>query len=274
MSPDPSLLIAPGEGENPFDAEFVLKTGREEIVLSEASHTGGVGEPPPHVHHEHADCFYVLEGELRFITGDAETLVGPGGFVFAPPDLTHTYRGLEGSQRFINIHAPGMGFDDRIRGIARDFDQHDPPPDGGRPASDGIVLQEGEGERIELGPAARGLVKVGADDGIGSLTVVEFELDARSPGPPPHSHARLTDSFFVLDGTLTILLGDEQREAPAGSFAVVPPGNVHSISNTSDEPVRFLNVSAPAGLDRYLRELAADPSDFAAIAARHDVIPA
>ena len=131
MSPDPSLLIAPGEGENPFDAEFTLKTGREEIVLSEANHTGGVGEPPPHVHHEHADCFYVLEGELRFLTGDAETLVGPGGIVVAPP-TSRTPTGASRPQRFVNIHAPGIGFDHRIRQIARDFDQHDPPPDGGR----------------------------------------------------------------------------------------------------------------------------------------------
>ena len=44
---------------------------------------------------------------------------------------------------------------------------------------------------------------------------------------------------------------------------MVPPGNVHSVSNPSAEPVRFLNLSTPGGLERYLRELAADPSDFA-----------
>jgi quercetin dioxygenase-like cupin family protein len=78
----------------------------------------------------------------------------------------------------------------------------------------------------------------------------------------------------VLEGTPSVLLGDETHEAPPGSFALIPPGNVHTVSNPSNETVRVLNVNAPGGLSRYLRELAANPGDFAAIAARHDVIPA
>jgi hypothetical protein len=45
------------------------------------------------------------------------------------------------------------------------------------------------------------------------------------------------------------------------------------VSNPSDESVRFLNITAPGGLERYLRELEeADPADFPAIAARSDVL--
>jgi mannose-6-phosphate isomerase-like protein (cupin superfamily) len=276
MTPDPPQLIAPGHGENPRGGEYTLKGAREELVVSEADHRPGGVEPKPHVHREHCDCFYILEGELLIRHGDDETLVGEGGFVLAPPNLVHTYHSPEGSvrQRFVNVHAPGMGFAERILGVQRDYDQHDPPPDGGRPASDAVLLHAGEGEPLELGPTARGAIKVGADHGMGSLTVMEGELDARSPGPPPHLHKRLTDSFYVLAGTLGIRMGDQTHEAPAGSFALIPPGNVHTVSNPGDEAVRFLNISAPGGLERYLRELAADPSDFAAIAARHDVIPA
>ena len=72
----------------------------------------------------------------------------------------------------------------------------------------------------------------------------------------------------------TVQLGDEHHEAPTGSYALVPPGNVHTIWNAGDETVRFLNVTTPGGLDRFIREIAADPSDFVAVAARHDVIPA
>ena len=78
----------------------------------------------------------------------------------------------------------------------------------------------------------------------------------------------------MLEGTLTVRLGQEEHEATAGWLGGVPPGNMHTVSNPSAEPVRFLNLSTPSGLERYLRELAADPSDFANIAARHDVIPA
>ena len=60
----------------------------------------------------------------------------------------------------------------------------------------------------------------------------------------------------------------------------MPPGVVHTFANISGEPVRFLNVSAPGGLENYLRDLAyamrsgttAVTPDFATIAAKHDFV--
>ena len=72
---------------------------------------------------------------------------------------------------------------------------------------------------------------------------------------------------------LQIRLGDELLDAPPDSYAYAPPGVVHTISNPGDQPARFLGITAPGGLDAYLRDLAADPADFPAIAARHDVVP-
>ena len=79
----------------------------------------------------------------------------------------------------------------------------------------------------------------------------------------------------MLEGTLKVRLG---RGAAAGARRGATwwsrPATCTPLANPSAEPVRFLNLSTPGGLERYLRELAADPSDFANIAARHDVIPA
>jgi mannose-6-phosphate isomerase-like protein (cupin superfamily) len=77
------------------------------------------------------------------------------------------------------------------------------------------------------------------------------------PGPPPHFHERLHDMFYVLDGTLTVRLGDETTELPAGSFVSVPPGVVHTFSNPGETPVRFLNFNTPAGWENYMRDLGA-----------------
>jgi len=63
--------------------------------------------------------------------------------------------------------------------------------------------------------------------------------------------------FYVLDGTLTVRLGDETTELPAGSFVCVPPGVVHTFSNPSETPVRFLNFNTPAGWENYMRDLGA-----------------
>ncbi len=269
MTADTPQLLGPGEGED-IGGRIRIKCALEGLVLTE---TEGAGSTEPHIHHHHADGFRVLEGELTVLLGREEHVLGPGDFALAPPELVHRYR-TDGA-RWINLHAPGCGFEEWLRRNDPSFDQHDPPAEGARPASDGVLRRAGEGEAIAPGPGAAGLILAGADDGLGSVSVVEFELGPGAPGPPAHRHERLTDSFYVLEGTLGVVLGEEEHRAGPGSYAFVPPGNRHTVSNPSEEPVRFLNITAPGGLERYLRELAAaDPADFAAIAARSDVLVA
>jgi quercetin dioxygenase-like cupin family protein len=261
MNADPQLL-GPGEGED-IGGRVRIKCAREELTLTE---TVGPGSTEPHIHRHHSDAFRVLEGEFAVQAGDEELALGAGDFALAPPGVVHRYR--TAGARWLNIHTPDCGFADYLRS-GSDFDDDPPPQDGGRPATDALLHRSGEGELLDLGPGTQGRVKVASAE----VTVIEFELGPGSPGPPPHRHAGITDSFYVLDGTLTVRLGEERLQASAGSYAFVPPGNVHTVSNPGAEPVRFLNVTAPGGLERYLGELAAAaPADSPAIAARHDVL--
>jgi quercetin dioxygenase-like cupin family protein len=264
---DPELL-PPGEGEN-IGGRVRILGDVEPLAFTDTVGSSGTS---PHVHDRHADAFWVLEGPFTVGIGDKKFALDPGDFALAPPGLVHYFEASPG--RWLNLHAPQNGFAEYLRSGA-DFDNRDPSETDNRRTGDAVLRRGDEGELIEIGPSARGVVKAGADDGIGSVTVIDFELAADSPGPPPHLHERLTDSFYVLEGTLTVLLGDEEHEALAGSYALIPPGNVHTVSNRTGEPVRFLNVTTPGGLERYLGELAAaDPADFPRIAAQHDVIPA
>jgi quercetin dioxygenase-like cupin family protein len=70
----------------------------------------------PHTHADHADCFYVLDGQAEFMV-DGETLrAGPGSFVAAPIGTVHGFRNAgDGELRMLNIHAPTTGFADRMR---------------------------------------------------------------------------------------------------------------------------------------------------------------
>ena len=126
------------------------------------------------------------------------------------------------------------------------------------------------------------MFKATGDDGQGSLSVSESTIAPGFPGPIPHRHRTFVDSFYVLDGTLTLRVGDDTVEAEPGTYALVPPGLVHTFSNPSDSPVRFLNIMAPGGFEGYLREVAAraepgappDPALMAEIASRYDFEPA
>jgi mannose-6-phosphate isomerase-like protein (cupin superfamily) len=64
-------------------------------------------------------------------------------------------------------------------------------------------------------------------------------------GVDPHTHDDLVDAFYVLDGQVDFVVGDEMRRAGAGSFLAAPPGARHGFSNPGPEPLRVLNIHAP-----------------------------
>ena len=124
----------------------------------------------PHVHRHHNDVFYVLEGELtlRLGPGDGEVTAMPGMLVVVPPLVVHGYRNASDADVvFLNVHAPGSGFAAYLRalrdGAPHSFDQHPPPADGGRPATDATVVRlETDGEDRPAGNAGEALAMVQA----------------------------------------------------------------------------------------------------------------
>jgi quercetin dioxygenase-like cupin family protein len=65
-----------------------------------------------------------------------------------------------------------------------------------------------------------------------------------------HAHDGEDDAFYILEGELTFVLGDEEVTAPQGTFVLVPPGVEHGFRNDTETPIRILNIHAPAGFDR------------------------
>jgi mannose-6-phosphate isomerase-like protein (cupin superfamily) len=49
---------------------------------------------------------------------------------------------------------------------------------------------------------------------------------------------------------MTFVFGDEEVAAPPGTFVLAPSGVEHGFRNDGSEPVRMLNIHAPAGFDR------------------------
>jgi mannose-6-phosphate isomerase-like protein (cupin superfamily) len=147
---------------------------------------------------------------------------------------------------------------------------------------DAVVLLPGQGERIETG-AITTTMKATADTTGGAFSLSEGTIPAGTSGPPPHAHRRTTDTYYVLEGTLHLTVGDRELDAPAGSYILVPPGVVHTFANTSDGPARVLNLNAPGGWEHYLRELAGamrsgafpGTAEFGRLVAKYDfVVPA
>jgi quercetin dioxygenase-like cupin family protein len=108
----------------------VVKVSREEIVLMEFEmepETDGAGS---HFHREHVDSFYVIEGELEVTVADETFQVRPGELVHAAPGVVHSFKNSSaGRVRVLNIHTPGMRFDEYIRkmdeGVDVDPEEYD-----------------------------------------------------------------------------------------------------------------------------------------------------
>jgi mannose-6-phosphate isomerase-like protein (cupin superfamily) len=65
-----------------------------------------------------------------------------------------------------------------------------------------------------------------------------------------HIHEDEDDAFYIVEGEMTFLFGDDTVAAPPGTFVLAPSGVEHGFRNDQDRPVRMLNIHAPAGFDR------------------------
>jgi quercetin dioxygenase-like cupin family protein len=202
-----------------------------------------------HIHRRHSDLFYVLEGELTVRLGlEDKGIAAPAGtLVRVPPLVVHGFRNeTDAELRYLNFHAPGVGFADYMRAL-RDgrtlvYDQEPPPPEGTRPATEAVV--GGEGFR------AGGMTLLADIEEI-AFAAAWSDLD----GPPTaHVHARHVESFYVLKGELAITIDGREHRARAGTWVQVPAGAAHAVS--ADAPARFVNLHTPScGFGAFLRAL-------------------
>lgn len=116
-----------------------------------------------------------------------------------------------------------------------------------------IALQSGEGEALWFLDSLA-IVKVGGEATGGRFAIIEM-LAPRGHGSPLHVHRREDEWFYVLEGHLTLWVGGQRIEAPAGSFAFAPRDIPHTFTVTSTQ-VRYLVGAEPAGFDQFVRSLA------------------
>jgi mannose-6-phosphate isomerase-like protein (cupin superfamily) len=194
-------LIPPGGGEVIGDSA----ERRVEILCDHAALNATLSRYGPgrdgadlHVHLEHTDLFYVLEGTLTVRLGveDRQVEVPEGRLARVPPGVVHGFRNASDADlRYLNFHAPGRRFNDYLRAL-RDgrsfaYDQFPPPQDGGAPTG-----------AATIGPPELDTPEL-------ALVVTE----APEPG------GRL-DAVYVLDGELLL----DGAPAAVGTWATLRPG--------------------------------------------------
>ena len=79
----------------------------------------------------------------------------------------------------------------------------------------------------------------------GAFGLYRWNFGTGRTGPDPHFHRTISESFFILDGTVTIYDGSDWVETRAGDFAHVPPGGIHGFRNDSGATASMLLLFTP-----------------------------
>ena len=93
-------------------------------------------------------------------------------------------------------------------------------------------------------------------DGRG-VRLYRWDMGAIPSGPEAHFHASISESFFVLSGTVRLYDGSTWIDGRAGDFLYVPPGGIHAFRNESGELASMLILFTPgAPREDYFETLA------------------
>uniref|UniRef100_UPI003F492F0F cupin domain-containing protein n=1 Tax=Actinomadura sp. CA-154981 TaxID=3240037 RepID=UPI003F492F0F len=137
-----------------------------------------------------------------------------------------------------------------------------------------IVVRREDGVRYKQGPSL--FKATGAQTG-GRFDFFEMEIEYLT-GPGLHWHANQEDTFYVLEGVLTVQTGETLHELGPGDFISIPPGVPHTFDNTRKDQraVKVINLMTPGGYDGLFAENEhlpknADPAEVDRINAKYEV---
>jgi mannose-6-phosphate isomerase-like protein (cupin superfamily) len=113
-----------------------------------------------------------------------------------------------------------------------------------------LVRRAAQAEVLEADPTSVITLLADAEETGGKLTSNLTHFEPGNDGAPPHHHSRGAELFYVLDGSLQMLLGDEVTVLGKGDLVVVPPGVHHAFAPAAGARADVLIVFAP-GTERF-----------------------
>jgi mannose-6-phosphate isomerase-like protein (cupin superfamily) len=78
----------------------------------------------------------------------------------------------------------------------------------------------------------------------GQFGLYRWEMADAPGGPGPHFHRTISESFFIIAGTVRLYDGKQWIDAKPGDFLFVPEGGIHAFRNESG-PASMLILFAP-----------------------------
>jgi quercetin dioxygenase-like cupin family protein len=128
---------------------------------------------------------------------------------------------------------------------------------------DPVLTGPGAGPTRNYGNGSSVELKLYGEQSGEEWAVVENRVRAGDE-PPIHTHTREDETVYVVEGSITAYVGDQQFDVEAGSYAALPNNVPHGFIVRGEE-VRLIQTLHPAGAE-YLfvprDESDSDPAKF------------
>ena len=118
-----------------------------------------------------------------------------------------------------------------------------------QPTTKPYRIASGEGLANVWWKSGRITVKIAGAETGGAFSQIETD-DPRGSGPPLHLHHNEDETFYVLEGEVTIQVGEERIDLSAGDFLFAPREVPHAYLVRS-ERARMLCTTSPAGVEQF-----------------------
>jgi mannose-6-phosphate isomerase-like protein (cupin superfamily) len=79
----------------------------------------------------------------------------------------------------------------------------------------------------------------------GEFGLYRVDMGPEATGPARHFHRTISESFFILSGTVRLFDGERWVDGGPGDFLYVPVGGLHAFRNDSGAPASLLMLFAP-----------------------------
>jgi mannose-6-phosphate isomerase-like protein (cupin superfamily) len=119
-------------------------------------------------------------------------------------------------------------------------------------------------EWLESRPGEKFRICTSAAQTNGAYSVVEIVAE-HGYGTPMHIHENEDEHFVVVEGTASLVNGEQAFEATAGAAITLRKGIPHAWCNRSSAPLRLVITNVPGGIEEALR-LSANGADIRAVA--------
>jgi quercetin dioxygenase-like cupin family protein len=96
-------------------------------------------------------------------------------------------------------------------------------------------------------------VLISSEQSGGAFSLVHgYEIQGLEP--PPHTHTKEDESFFLINGEIDFTAGDKVMNAKAGDWVFLPRNIEHSFKVRSDKAQVLIHLS-PGGFENYFIEM-------------------